>query len=659
MADFRRLFTALALVALFAGLAVAQAPIGGNINCTQSLTVTPTVRGEGLTELVGDIVLGCSFSGSTAPTPTVGQPIPTATITVFLTNPVTSRIMNNNGTVNASEALLLVDEPGSPNPGGYYGPGVMQTLCPLPQGGGCYEYMGTPTSGNTIVPTNLVPIQGASATTPLATTGPASGPAGWNVFQGVVSGNSVTFYNVPILPPTSAANGSTHVYRITNVRVDANQGFNAQSPTPSVVQASISVTPSTALTIPAGTVYNVAYVSKGLNTGTRKYDNSGDTTDTTTVPTAFTQCAGVGTPKAANALGLRFSPGFAGSFKPRVGGASPELHTYNQNIPGTVYNAESGFTLLVTGSGGVGSTAGLADWGTRLKAVFNNIPSGVTIWVSSTNYAFSGGSATSTFATTAAPGTAPFAQAVSSETAPDSNDSVPVASTVTKPSGYVPLVMTNSTTGYAVWEVESVDPTTVTNQDFEFGVAIAYGTGAFSNSAAVPITVNLSLAPNSTNGAFSGGTSATTTNVPRFVDTSSPMTVANIGICQTTILFPYVTTVPGFDTGMAIANTTQDPFGTNSQNGTCAVNWYEAGVSGTNPPVFTTPVINAGTVYAFGAVSNTANTQFTGYAIAVCNFSLAHGYAAVTDVGARSILSGYLPLILPSTSRSGPESLGN
>lgn len=643
MADFRRLFTALALLALFTGLASAQATLGGNISCTQSLTVTPTVRGEGLTELVGDIVLGCTVTG-TPVIPALGSAIPSANITVFLTNPVTSRIMSNNSVVNASEALLLIDEPGSGTASGY-GVQVPQTLCPTPQSG-CAEVTGT-VGANTGVPVQ-----------------PTTSTPGWNMFQGVVSGNSVTFYGVPILPPSSSG-GTSHVYRITNIRVNANQGYNASSPTPSVVQASISVSPSTALTIPAGTVYNVAYVSTGLLTSTRSTDNTRDTTST---PSGFTQCAGVGTPGSGNILGLRFSPGFPTAFKPRIQSATmPAGTTVGQNVPGQIYNSETGFTTNIGSTGGitplgssasVGTTTGLADWGTRLKAVFNNIPSGVTIWVSAVNYA--PGTTTPETALVA-----PYAQAVISETAPDTLGTVPAASTVSKPSGFVPLVMTSATTGYAVWEVEAINSTSgvidsnsANSNDFEFGVAISYGSSAFANTAVVPLTVNMSLAPNATNGAFSTSSqaTATTSNVPRFVDTSSTKTIANINLCSTTILFPYVTTVAGFDTGMAVANTSQDPFGTVSQNGTCTVKWYEAGVSGTNPPDFTTPVINAGTVYAFGAVANTANTQFTGYAIALCNFAYGHGYAAVTDVGARSILSGYLPLILnnaDSTHRSG------
>ena len=42
--------------------------------------------------------------------------------------------------------------------------------------------------------------------------------------------------------------------------------------------------------------------------------------------------------------------------------------------------SESGFILPVGGG-----TAGLADFGTRLKATFNNVPTGINIFVSTTN----------------------------------------------------------------------------------------------------------------------------------------------------------------------------------------------------------------------------------------------------------------------------------
>src|SRR5436305_15037730 len=102
MADFRRLLTALALVALFVGLASAQAGVNGgasSMSCSTTTTVTPTVRSEGLTELVGDIVLNCSGGNALLN----GPQTPQANITVFLNTQVTSRVLaNSSSTTNQS-----------------------------------------------------------------------------------------------------------------------------------------------------------------------------------------------------------------------------------------------------------------------------------------------------------------------------------------------------------------------------------------------------------------------------------------------------------------------------------------------------------------------------------------------------------------------------
>ena len=55
-----------------------------------------------------------------------------------------------------------------------------------------------------------------------------------------------------------------------------------------------------------------------------------------------------------------------------------------------------------------------------------------------------------------------------------------------------------------------------------------------------------------------------------------------------------------------------------------------------------------------------AGANFTGYMFAVCNFQYAHGYAAITDVGARGIFSSYLALVVTTgsgTRTSSAESL--
>src|SRR5437868_3289062 len=103
MADFRKWLLAFAVVALLLG---ASAPANAQVFnpnafvCAIAAGVPPTVRAEGISELVGDVVLQCS--GGT-PTP-AGIAIPASNITIFLNTNITSRLMSS--TTNASEAVL-------------------------------------------------------------------------------------------------------------------------------------------------------------------------------------------------------------------------------------------------------------------------------------------------------------------------------------------------------------------------------------------------------------------------------------------------------------------------------------------------------------------------------------------------------------------------
>jgi len=124
MADFRRWILALAVVALLAGFTV---PAGAQpVVCNTSVSVTPIVRAEGLSELVGDLVLYCTGGSPTAP----GRPVPQVNVTVFLNTNITSKVLGtqlasfgNGQTSGLDEALLIVDEPNSPNsPGVQCGP---------------------------------------------------------------------------------------------------------------------------------------------------------------------------------------------------------------------------------------------------------------------------------------------------------------------------------------------------------------------------------------------------------------------------------------------------------------------------------------------------------------------------------------------------------
>jgi hypothetical protein len=218
--NFRRWITALAVLALFAGFANAQilsSTAGtGPFQCTASVAVPPVLRAEGLTELVGDIVLTCTGGA----TPTVGALLPTANVTVSFQSNVTSRLLNYNLSTSpssvtspfTSEALLLIDEPGSglqvapPVVGGTapvgVGPQAAQILCTA--GGVPASIMG---AGNGGCPQYVQQYGGdyVMSSSPTTLTAPA------NVYAGIAVSNQVTFFGVPIMPPTST--GVSRVFR--------------------------------------------------------------------------------------------------------------------------------------------------------------------------------------------------------------------------------------------------------------------------------------------------------------------------------------------------------------------------------------------------------------------------------------------------------------
>jgi len=685
MPEFRKLIMALAVVALFAGFASAQvgipngAPSSG-LPFTCGVTngaVTPTLRSEGYTELAGDIVIVCSGGTPIA----LGSPIPTANVTLFVNTTVTSRLLPNAGASNASEALLLVNEPGSGLAG--YGPSVAQTPCTVngvlaPQIGaglgGCSESIGT-VNGVVGVPVN------------------AAGGVGANVFQGVTIGNQVTFNGIPVLPP--ATSGETTVYRITNVRVNAN-AIVAGGATPGSVTASVSTNGSTSLAI-TNAQLTVGFVEEGLSNGSSTQTqpgsllrNSGNTGSASGGGTSFAQCSSVsvGSPSSATtsasaALGvLQFQENFATAFKIRT--------QTSQGSPGTIYNSESGLIVPLVNSTATSSTgaqyiAGLADFGTRLKATFNNVPSGVTLYVSTNDV-------TNDFSNGFAPGySARQAVLIVGETAPDGGTTIPLSVPAVTPNsvqtqtfgptfgsaGSVPIapVIINAATGTgaAVWEVINTNPNQIDTIDF--GFYIAYSANAAANSPAPgTVTVTLSFAPTPSGGSFTsttGAASSASLPIPRFSDSLDiTKNVAVINLCTTSMLFPYLTNTNGFDTGLAIANTTSDIFGTAAQAGTCALTFFGPSAPTTNP--FVTPVVATGTDWVglvsviapgFGTVAS-GSPAIGGYMIANCNFQYAHGFALITDVGARSIVTAYLALIFTNGSSlnragSSAENLNN
>src|SRR5580704_8000043 len=105
MADFRKWLLALAAVAVLLGLGSSTAYAQGAFTCNTNAGSPNIVRGEGVAELVGDLILNC-----TGGTPTRGgQFIPLSNVQVSLNTNITSRIISN--ATGASEAEILIDEP--------------------------------------------------------------------------------------------------------------------------------------------------------------------------------------------------------------------------------------------------------------------------------------------------------------------------------------------------------------------------------------------------------------------------------------------------------------------------------------------------------------------------------------------------------------------
>jgi len=636
MADFRKWIIVLFALTLFAGLSMAQNPTSnGSLNCSFSQTgaVTPQIRSESYTDAVGDIVIGCTGG----PTIQSGAQIPQTNIVVTMNTAVTSRVLSTLNGFNLSEALLLIDEPQSTLPAivNGFGSGAAQTLCTTPLTG-CAEWSAATTQNGPGAPAPGSPIAVA-----VAALGDAAIPAnaGPNVFQGVVSGSSVTFFGVPILPP--ATTGIQRTFRITNIRINA-QGVSAGSFGVNPVYANISTNGNTSLPL-SNPQLTVGFVLSSL---------------TTTVGTAgsYLQCNSV--PAQAQADTISFTEKFATAFKTRVVPltnatlAAQSTNPTGQNIPGGLANSGTVALLLNSESDFIfpigTQVAGLADFGTRLKAVFTNIPNGITLYVSVNNIG----------ASNANPGNqsiAPYAELVTSETAPEMTSLPTSAATV---SALTPV----NGSAEAVWEVLNANPNAI--DTFTFGIYIAYKSNTASNlpTPAAPGYVSGWYAPTSASGAFTdaAGSGATTGPIPRFIPAPAATTpFVNINICQIVLLWPYVTTGQtgnGFDTGLAISNTTTDPFGTIAQNGICTLDWY--GVNTVYGGTTTTPTATLTTTTGTVASGTTwvglssmlqavpSGNSWTGYVIGVCNFQGAHGYAAITDVGVHSIISSYLALVM-------------
>jgi hypothetical protein len=296
-------------------------------------------------------------------------------------------------------------------------------------------------------------------------------------------------------------------------------------------------------------------------------------------------------------------------------------------------------------------------------ARFNNIPQGVQLFVS----VYEANSTASTGPTDAAGVPLSGIAQTGSRVRLVSTDGAGAGSfsAVTATSGGFAPVTLSGGSGVAVWEVMRSDSIMTETIDIPFAFAFVSNTTA--NLPALGTgTVNGNFAPIST-----VTTASSSAPIPRFADTATNRNAIVINACSTNLLFPFVTNQAGFDTGIAISNTSQDPFSTGTQAGACRLNYY-GGTSGGGaaPAAQTSGVVAAGGQLLFvvstgGNLGVAGTPGFQGYIIAQCAFQYAHGFAFISDgpIGSARVAEGYLALVMDEAidSRTGfaSESLNN
>jgi hypothetical protein len=169
--------------------------------------------------------------------------------------------------------------------------------------------------------------------------------------------------------------------------------------------------------------------------------------------------------------------------------------------------------------------------------------------------------------------------------------------------------------------------------------------------------------------------------IPRFTTQQAsftPQDLFRISKCACNMLFPYTVSAGGYDTGIAIANTSLDPgsafgFGATPQQGTVQFWYYGASGTSAPPATQTSSIVPAGQVltYVLSQNNSTWNLDnraagFAGYIIAQAQFQYCHAFAFIGALGGGNALvngglsEGYLGLILDNTGLncSGPNPIG-
>lgn len=618
MAEFRKLFYALGVAALLAGVSTTAKAQGGTVTCSpQGSGASPSlIRAESFADLVGDFFLDC-----TGGTPTLAnQIVPTVNISVTLSTNITSKILDTASAAAGSftEALLIIDDPNA-NPGytnrpllacgdstgAPYDPNTSGVCRIISTGDPVVTYDGSKLTNGTLTNCGQVP---PSTSTALSVGYGCGRP---NVFQGRQgigiqgSGNTnvMLFNGIPFDPPGAVLANSDQpqhtghrLLRITNIRANSPSitgGFLAPD-----ITMSINIQGGVNFSIPNPT-QRVANVVPGLQSTLITHDSS--------PLTSFVQCV-----SETRRPTLRFREGFPASFKPKgleqlvangqtvangYAAGSTSVLKYsatnpssygtgilNQNVPGAFYRSESGFVSVSAATSPTGSNpspnppapigtglpslqgtplvnstgisaAGIATQGTRIAATFSNLPLGMSVSVANV---------------------VPIVDSVTGN-----RTGVAVRTAVVSARGdgpFTPYTGGNSVVGgdMVVYEVLFADydvqedlviqiiitnPANALSSDLpevNKTAQVAGGFAPFILTADDSSVWGRAARPSET---VSSG--PTLLPVPRFRNTGTPVDLFRVSKCSCNLLFPFVTNAPApdrnYDTGIALANTSLTP----------------------------------------------------------------------------------------------------
>jgi len=627
MADFRKWFLVVAVVLLATASAFAQSQIN-TIPCTTSAQV-PVIRNLGITEYIGEVDLACDSTQVTG----------IASLTVQFMLSVNSTVTNadeTNGTDNlgpltmAGLAVMTQQQP--------------QTILRTVQG-----RVGNDSAGNT---NNA--LRFPHVILPIGTT------------------FIVRFFNVRVAatPFSVVTNpfGFTEIFGLVNANTENPTGYTVSftnQPAEGILVATVAQTLKVAVTDCTGGAVNPINYQQCIDYVLRTRELPGRA--------------------AATINGITFTELQQTAFKNIV-----------EEDGATMQGTLSGPLICDTGHEAVGYVAVIGDvppipacadepaWvsnGTRLLAQFavpDTLVGKIHIWVSDEQTA-------STTGATAELATDTSDVGWGDDITGQARTHVPCG-----PEGNNWVELPDGATATATWEITNDNLGDL--DDITFAWTITYmesdlPTLPVGNSYAIQLGGG--IAPFTTQ-AVPAPTTITDQPVVRFVKqlTNTPLDIT-ISHCVTNLLYPYVTNIVGFETGIAISNTSLDtawnltnpptepgdangvvanwgaednplPYNTTPQAGPCNLYLFGSATAATESTAgtdvlaiasATTPDIPAGQVFADTLTSifnlNGGDTPITlsGYVIARCEFQFGHGYAFL--VNPQGAPQGYLGLVIP------------